>query len=99
MVIRFKDSNFFEKVSVSSTDWVLVAKWNFISQGIALLLEGNVAGDRVEYCFSDEFVVAGDLTYGLPSQGLIFDHRAASLIYARKAAGSGSIPLRIETWR
>lgn len=98
MATRRRDTNFFEKYHVSSTSWDVLANWTFNSTGIALLVESNDSADVIQYSFNGENV-HGDLTPGLPSQGIVFDNRIASKIWFRRANPGGAVLIRVEAWR
>ena len=98
MVVRRKNSNFFERLSISSTSFDILAKWNFNSQGIALMVESNNSSDVIEYSFDGE-TVHGDMTPLLPSEAMMFDGRAQNKIWFRRATPGDSVIVRVEAWR
>jgi len=95
---RRKDSNFFQKYRVSSTSFEVVASWNFISIGIALMVESNNRNDVIQYSFDGE-TVHGDMTPTLPSEGIVFDNRFQSKVWFRRATPGDPVVVRVEAWR
>lgn len=95
---RRKDSNFFEKFAVSSTSFDVLARWNFNSQGIALMVESNDSDDVVQYSFDGE-TVHGDMTPLLPSEAVMYDYRAQNKIWFRRATPGSPVTVRVEAWR
>lgn len=98
MATRRRDTNYFEKFYVSSITWDILAKWKFNSIGIALLVESNDPTDVIQYSFDGENV-HGDLTPGMPSQGIVFDNRIANAIWFRRASPGDVVLVRVEAWR
>lgn len=95
---RRKDSNFFEKVNITSTSFDVMVSWNFISVGIALMVESNDSSDIVQYSFDGE-TVHGDMRPLFPSEAVVFDNRAQSKVWFRRASSGGPVTVRIESWR
>jgi hypothetical protein len=97
---RRKDSNFFHKLHVSTTsfDTPQMCQWNFISIGIALMVESNDRDDVIQYSF-DGKTVHGDLTPLLPSEGIVFDNRFQSKVWFRRATPGDPVLVRVEAWR
>jgi len=95
---RRKDSNFFGKYRVSSTSFEVVATWNFISVGIALMVESDLPEDVIQYSFDGE-TVHGDMTPRLPSEAIIFDNRFQSKVWFRRATPGDPVLVRVEAWR
>jgi len=96
--IRRRDTNYFEKFNVSSSSWDILAHWSFNSTGMSLLVESNEPSDVVQYSF-DGKNVHGDLTPGMPSQGIVFDNRIANKIWFRRASPGRAVLVRVEAWR
>lgn len=96
--IRRKDTNFFEKFDVSSTSFDVLASWNFISVGIALMVESNNSDDIIQYSFDGE-TVHGDMRPLFPSEAIIFDNRAQSKVWFRRATPGDAVTVRVEAWR
>lgn len=94
----FRDINFFQKVSVTNTTFSVPIEWNFVSVGMALMVESNNITDVIQYSF-DGVHVHGDMTPTLPSEAIIFDHRAQDKIWFRLASPGGPVAVRLETWR
>lgn len=97
-LVRNKDINYFEKFDVSSTSFDILADWNFISIGIALMVESNDVTDVVQYSF-DGKKVHGDMTPTMPSEAIIFDNRFQSKIWFRRATPGNPVVVRVEAWR
>ena len=97
-VNRRKDTNFFEKFDVSSTSFDVLASWNFISVGLAVMVESNDSSDIVQYSFDGE-TVHGDMRPTFPSEAIIFDNRAQSKIWFRRATPGVAVIVRVEAWR
>ncbi len=95
---RRKDSNFFGKYRVSSTNFEVVAIWNFTSVGIALMVESNNPADVIQYSFDGQ-TVHGDMTPLLPSEGIVFDNRFQSKVWFRRATPGDPVLVRVEAWR
>jgi hypothetical protein len=95
---RRKDTNFFEKLSITSTSFVVKAKWNFTSLGLALMVESSNITDVIQYSFDGE-TVHGDLTPTMPSEGIIFDNRFENTVWFRRATAGSSVIVRVEAWR
>lgn len=95
---RRKDNNFFGKYNVSSTSFEIVATWNFISIGIALMVESNDVTDVIQYSFDGENV-HGDMTPTMPSEGIVFDNRFQSKVWFRRETPGDSVLVRVEVWR
>ena len=101
---KWKNKNFFQKISVASTDFEgSVVSWDFMSVGIALMVESNDPTDVVEYSFGPDpngkLQVHGDMTPLMPSEGIIFDNRTESKIWFRRKAAGKSVVVRVESWR
>lgn len=90
-----KTFNFFNKITVSSNEFIHVAYWDFISAGIMLLNESAI-GNIVEYSF-DGINTHGDLNPSLASAGVVFDNRHQDRIYFRLSSGVSAI-IRVEAW-
>ena len=95
---RNKDSNYFHKLHVSSIEFDVFAKWNFNSVGLALMVESNDPTDVVQYSF-DGKTVHGDMTPMMPSEAIVFDNRAQSIVYFRRAEPGNPVLVRVESWR
>lgn len=101
-----RDFNFYKKIEVIATDFgsdsvdgqqpdTIIT---FPTQSIMFLNEESGAGKVVEYSFNGNHV-HGELDPELPSKGLVFDDRVASLIWFRIKSGStGPITIRIDAW-
>jgi hypothetical protein len=98
MGIRNKDINFFKKYHVSSTSFDISASWNFISIGIALMVESDNPADVVQYSF-DGKTVHGDMTPLRPSEAIIFDNRFVNKIWFRRVTPGDPVLVRVEAWR
>ena len=98
-LVRRKGTNFFDKVSVSSTNFSNhTASWDFMSHGIFIMVESSYLSDIIQYSF-DGSEVHGDLTPRLPSEAIIFDNRYLNQIWFRQASSGPPIIVRIEAWR
>lgn len=97
-VKRRRDSNFFDKLQVSSTSFDVDVQWNFISTGIALMVEAESVEDVVQYSFDGE-TVHGDMTPGKPSEAIIFDNRHQNHIWFRRESAGAPVLVRVEAWR
>lgn len=97
-LIRRKGNNFFGKYNISSTSFNTLASWNFISIGIAIMVESDDSSDVIQYSFDGE-TVHGDMTPGKPSEGIIFDNRFASKIWFRREFQGSPVLVRVESWR
>lgn len=95
---RRRDTNFFTKIYVSNTEFELLANWNFNSVGLALMVESNDSTDVIEYSFDGENV-HGDMTPKMPSEAIVFDNRAQSKAWFRRAAPGAPVLVRVEAWR
>jgi len=95
---RRRDSNFFHKYRVSSTDFEVVAIWNFISIGIALMVESDARVDVIQYSYDGQ-TVHGDMTPTMPSEGIVFDNRFQSKVWFRRATPGVPVVVRVEAWR
>lgn len=95
---RRRDINFFNKYRVSSTSFEVVASWNFISIGIALMVESNNSADVIQYSFDGE-TVHGDMTPLMPSEAIIFDNRFVNKVWFRRATPGEPVLVRVESWR
>ena len=99
-MVKFKDSNYFEKLSVQSTTFDSTAKWNFISVGFSIIVESSDATDIIEYSFSgEEDEVHGDLTPGLYSEAMVWDNRRQCQIWFRRKTAGDPVTVRIEAWK
>jgi hypothetical protein len=99
-LVRLKNKNFFTKISVSDTSFILSqrASWDFSSVGIALLVESEDQTEVVQYSFNGTDV-HGDLTPRTPSEGIIFDNRVENKIWFRRVNPGGPVIVRVEAWR
>ena len=97
---RRKDSNFFGKYAITSTAFSTAsnASWNFMSVGIALMVESDDSSNVVQYSF-DGSTVHGDMTPLMPSEAIIFDNRVNSKIWFRRATAGTAVTVRVEAWR
>ena len=93
-LIRRKDSNFFGKYRISYTSFEAPVTWNFISIGIALMVESNDVTDVIQYSFDGE-TVHGDMTPTMPSEGIVFDNRFQSKVWFRRATPGSSVLVRV----
>jgi hypothetical protein len=95
-IIEGKDFNFYKLVSVSSASFSSAAdaKINFRGEQCFSLL--NYGSGNVEYSFNGN-TVHGELRFGTPSAGIIFDNRRISKIWLRMKGG-GTAEVRIEAW-
>lgn len=98
-----RDFNFFEKISVSATEfggdsvdgYQPDAIITFSNAGIMLMNEGTGV---VEYSFNGN-TVHGELDSTKDSASLAFDNRKISCIWLRvKSGSSGPIVIRIDAW-
>jgi len=94
---RRRDSNYFNKFYVSSTEFVLYADWNFNSTGIALMIESEDKTDVIQYSFDGQ-TVHGDMTPRMPSEAIIFDSRTQSKVWFRRATTGVPVLVRVEAW-
>ena len=96
-----KDRNFFKKIQVSDTAFInaQLVKWTFASIGIALLVESDNPNDAVQYSFDGGENIHGDLTPGLPSEGIIFDNRIENNVVFRRISSGSAVTVRVEAWR
>jgi hypothetical protein len=97
-VKKWKDVNYFHKFHVETTEFKMLANWNFNSVGIALMIESDDPTDVVQYSFDGE-TVHGDMTPKMPSEAIIFDNRSQSKIWFRRATPGGPVLTRVEAWR
>jgi len=96
---RRRDINFFDKFHVSSTSFEdSTVKWNFISTGIALMVESNDSSDIIQYSFDGE-TVHGDMRPLFPSEAIIFDNRFQNQIWFRRETAGSPVLVRVEAWR
>lgn len=95
---RRRDNNFFGKYRISSTSFEVAATWNFISIGIALMVESNNGSDVIQYSFDGE-TVHGDMTPLMPSEAIIFDSRFVDKVWFRRATPGDPVVVRVESWR
>ncbi len=95
---RNRDNNFFEELHVSSTNFVVSVSWNFVSVGIALMIESNDANDIIHYSF-DGSTVHGSMHATFPSEAIIFDNRSQCQVWFKRASGSTPVLVRVEAWR
>jgi len=96
---RRRDNNFFDKLEVSSTSFSdHRLSWNFVSIGIALMVEDNDVDNVIQYSFDGE-TVHGDMTPTFPSEGIVFDNRHHSKIWFRRASPGVAVLVRVEAWR
>lgn len=97
--LKRKDSNFFKKASVSTSDFAdSIASWNFNSQGIAIMVQSNNINDVIQYSF-DGTTVHGDMVPNFPSQAIVFDNRVQNKIWFRRETSGDPVLVRIEAWR
>ena len=95
---RRKDNNFFGKYRVFSTNFEIIATWNFTSVGIALMVESNNPTDVIQYSFDGQ-TVHGDMTPLMPSEAIVFDNRFQSKVWFRRATPGDPVLVRVEAWR
>ena len=95
---RRKDTNFFFKLDVSDTTFGDPISWNFNSVGLALMVESNNSDDIIQYSFDGE-TVHGDMRPLFPSEAIIFDNRAQSKVWFRRATPGDAVIVRVEAWR
>jgi len=100
MLNRRRNKNFFAKLQVSNTAFVMAqrAKWDFNSVGLALLVESNDPNDVVQYSFNGT-EVHGDLTPLLPSEGIVFDNRFENNVWFRRVTPGSPVTVRVEAWQ
>jgi hypothetical protein len=100
MLDRRRNKNFFTKLQISNTAFVVAqrAKWDFNSVGLALLVESNDSNDVVQYSFNGKDV-HGDLTPLLPSEGIVFDNRFENNVWFRRVTPGDPVTVRIEAWQ
>lgn len=102
---NFGNFNYFKKINVNWSDFGgsgnTFGKQNaemfisFITQGLMFL---NETSGIVQYSFNGEDV-HGELAYGTPTQGMVFDNRAVGLIWFRlKPGSSGPITVSVQAW-
>jgi hypothetical protein len=96
---KFKDTNFFDKIEVSTTAFEdSTVKWNFISIGFGLVVESSDTTDVIEYSFDGQ-TVHGDLTPGTPTEAIMFDNRSQCQVWFRRFTVGSPVIVRIEAWR
>lgn len=91
-----KNYDFFQKVTVSNADFSDTPDviFNFKFQNSFTLL--NEGTGIIEYSFNGT-TLAGDMTPGKGSEGLVFDNRRVSKIWFRLKSGAASV-VRVEAW-
>lgn len=98
-LIRRKNTNFFDKVFVSTVDFAdCFVKWDFNSHGFSLMVESFNINDIIEYSFNGTDA-HGDLSPSLPSGAIIFDNRSQNAIWFRLKTAGDPVLVRIEAWR
>lgn len=98
-LVRNKDTNFFSKPSVATTNFGdCCISWNFNSTGIALMVQSNQTSDAIEYSFNGTDV-HGDMVPNFPSAAIVFDERYQNRIYFRRATAGVPVLVRVEAWR
>lgn len=91
-----KDSNFFQKLTVTSTTFLTNSDITLNIRGqqcISIINEGSV---KVEYSFNGN-ILHGDLTPSSASSGFIWDNRVVSAIWFRVPNGGNAV-VRVEAW-
>lgn len=90
------DTNFFRKVTVSSTTFPDECDIFINIRGICSFTMMNEGTDIVEYSFN-RGTIHGDMIPGKPSEALSFDNRIVSKVWFR-APNGGSHVIRFEAW-
>ena len=97
-LLKNKDNNFFDKLAVSSTSFSdHLTGWDFVSQGLSLVVESSNVTDIIQYSFNG-VDIHGDMTPGF-SGIMIWDDRRQCKIWLRRQTAGNAVIVRVEAWR
>lgn len=91
------DSNFFQKVTVTSAVFVNDCDILMNIKGVQSFYLINAGAGDVEYSFNGN-TLHGELRVGQPDQSMFFDNRVASKIWFRLTAGASAV-ISVGSWR